>query len=92
MYNAPRKMESTFSHSSVGETDSYEGRQKPTAPIVEKSIHFSKLNVNEKLIEETFSEIKSEEMAQMVGMISHFVYWAVFGHFNKNPIDDFYIK
>jgi hypothetical protein len=31
-------------------------------------------------------------MAQMVGMISHFVYWAVFGHFNKNPIDSFYIK
>jgi len=92
MYNAPRKMESTFSHSSAVETDSYEGRQKQQAPTVEKSIHFSKLNVNEKLIAETFNEIKGEQIAQMVGMISHFVYWAVFGHFNKNPIDDFYIK
>jgi uncharacterized glyoxalase superfamily metalloenzyme YdcJ len=28
MHNAPRTMESTFSHSSAGETDSYEGRTK----------------------------------------------------------------
>lgn len=27
-----------------------------------------------------------------MGLISHFVYWSVFGHLNANPIDDYHLK
>ena len=59
---------------------------------MEKNIHFSKLKISEKLIEETFDEIKGENVARMVGLISHFVYWSVFGHINKQPLDDYHMK
>ncbi len=59
---------------------------------MEKSLHFSKLNLNRKIIEETFAEIQGPYVARMMGLISHFVYWSVFGHLNANPIDDYHLK
>ena len=59
---------------------------------MEKSLHFSKLNLNRQLIDETFAEIQGEPLARMMGLISHFVYWSVFGHLNASPIDDYHLK
>ena len=44
------------------------------------------------MIDETFEEIQSEHVARMMGLISHFVYWCVFGHLNNQPIDEYHLK
>lgn len=31
-------------------------------------------------------------MAKLVGVITHFVYWSVFGDFNKMPIDSYHME
>ena len=59
---------------------------------MEKSLHFSKLNLNRDIIDETFAEIQGQYVGRMMGLISHFVYWSVFGHLNANPIDDYHLK
>jgi hypothetical protein len=59
---------------------------------MDKSIHFSKLNTSTQLVDETFNEIKGERISRMVGLISHFVYWSVFGHINRQPLDDYHMK
>eukprot|EP00826_Nyctotherus_ovalis_P042368 TRINITY_DN4349_c0_g1_i6.p1 TRINITY_DN4349_c0_g1~~TRINITY_DN4349_c0_g1_i6.p1 ORF type:complete len:252 (-),score=48.43 TRINITY_DN4349_c0_g1_i6:139-894(-) len=38
---------------------------------------------------EAFTEITSARMARLVGLVIHFVYWSVFGHFNQIPIDTY---
>jgi hypothetical protein len=48
--------------------------------------------ISGKLIEETFNEIKGENISRMVGLISHFVYWSVFGHINSQPLDEYHMK
>ncbi len=37
-----------------------------------------------------FAEITSSRMARLVGLVVHFVYWCVFGHFNQIPIDNYH--
>jgi len=37
-----------------------------------------------------FAEITSSRTARLVGLIIHFVYWSVFGHFNQLPIDSYH--
>jgi len=37
-------------------------------------------------------EITSERVARLVGLISHFVYWSVFGSINQMPLDDYHLK
>lgn len=36
--------------------------------------------------------MKTEKMAKLVGVIAHFVYWAVFGGFNELQIDSYHMK
>ena len=36
--------------------------------------------------------MKTEKMAKLVGVIAHFVYWAVFGGFNELQIDTYHMK
>ena len=40
----------------------------------------------------TFEEIKSERIARLTGLVSHFVYWCVFGHINQMPLDEYHLK
>ena len=40
----------------------------------------------------TFEEIKSDRIARLTGLVSHFVYWCVFGHINQMPLDDYHLK
>ena len=37
-------------------------------------------------------ELETEKMAKLVGVIAHFVYWAVFGGFNELQIDSYHMK
>jgi len=43
--------------------------------------------MNENQIKFAFTQIKREEFSHLVGVLSHLVYWAVFGGFNALPID-----
>jgi hypothetical protein len=36
--------------------------------------------------------VKSDEVAKLVGILSHFVYWAVFGSFNELAIDHYHLR
>ena len=40
----------------------------------------------------TFDEIKSDRIARLTGLVSHFVYWCVFGHINQMPLDEYHLK
>ena len=35
--------------------------------------------------------MKSDDVAKLVGIMSHFVYWAVFGNFNQLQIDNYHM-
>ena len=45
-----------------------------------------------KHIQDTFEEIESDRVAKLIGLCSHFVYWAVLGNFNNLPLDDYHMK
>jgi hypothetical protein len=38
-----------------------------------------------------FSLLKTDEMAKLVGIMAHFVYWSVFGGFNPLHIDNYHM-
>lgn len=40
----------------------------------------------------TFDEIQSDRIARLTGLVSHFVYWCVFGHVNQMPLDEYHLK
>ena len=56
------------------------------------AVHYSTRKIAEKHINLTFDEIKSERIARLTGLVSHFVYWCVFGHINQMPLDDYHLK
>lgn len=56
------------------------------------NLHFLKSILTESHIQETFEEIKSDRVAKLIGLCSHFVYWAVLGNFNNLPLDDYHMK
>lgn len=35
-------------------------------------------------------EIQSEKIARLIGLVSHLVYWSVFGHLNQLPLDAYH--
>jgi len=90
--NLPMKIETHYSQSTDRGSSLERTHLKTSPKPLEKSIHFSKLNTSSKIIEETFDEIKGERISRMVGLISHFVYWCVFGHINRQPLDDYHMK
>ena len=58
----------------------------------QQNIHYSRHKLSRKHIDLTFEEIKSERIARMTGLISHFVYWCVFGQINQMPLDEYHTK
>ena len=59
-------------------------------PQMEDTTRVFKPNIHIDDIKEVLDCINSEKMARLIGLILHFVYWHVFGHFNQIPIDDFH--
>jgi hypothetical protein len=56
------------------------------------NLHYTRHKLSKQHIELTFEEIKSERVARMTGLISHFVYWCVFGNINQMPLDEYHTK
>lgn len=56
------------------------------------SVHYCRYKLSKHHIELTFKEIKSERITRMTGLISHFVYWCLFGHINEMPLDSYHTK
>lgn len=48
-----------------------------------KPTHYDKHQVTSFDILDAFKEIEHEDTARLIGLISHFVYWVVFGHLNS---------
>lgn len=48
--------------------------------------------MSEPQVKFAFNQLKSESVAKLVGIMSHFVYWAVFGGFNDLPIDSYHME
>jgi hypothetical protein len=40
----------------------------------------------------TFDYLKKDTVAKMIGTLSHFIYWSVFGEFNELPIDSYHME
>lgn len=56
-----------------------------------KKIHFLKSKLSETQLKFAFSLLKSDDVAKLVGIMSHFVYWSVFGGFNQLQIDNYHM-
>jgi len=48
--------------------------------------------IEESMIEMATDLLQSEQIAKMIGLVSHLTYWSVFGHFNKLPLDMYHRK
>lgn len=46
------------------------------------SLHYATTQIATRHINLTFDEIQSDRIARLTGLVSHFVYWCVFGHVN----------
>lgn len=59
-----------------------------------KPTHFDKHQVTCYDILDAFKEIEHEDTARLIGLISHFVYWVVFGSHSAspNPLNHFHLK
>ena len=57
-----------------------------------QSLHYATQQIATKHIHMTFDEIKSDRIARLTGLVSHFVYWCVFGHVNQMPLDEYHLK
>ena len=44
-------------------------------------------NITEADIKDAINEITNKNTAKLVGLISHLVYWSIFGHLNVMPLD-----
>jgi hypothetical protein len=71
-------------------TGEYKYIEKPENS--QKSVHYSRHKLSRQHIDLTFTEIKSDRIARMIGLISHFVYWSVFGHISSSSLDDYHTK
>ena len=58
-----------------------------TSPPPDQQIHFLKSQLKEKDIKYALNLMMKKEVSKLVGILTHFVYWAVFGNFNSLPID-----
>ena len=43
-------------------------------------------------IEDALKEVSNENTAEIIGLLSHLTYWIVFGHLNREPLDDYHLK
>jgi len=55
------------------------GQAKPKNNLALES---AKPNLNEEDINKAKREIQSDKVARLIGLVSHLVYWTVFGHIN----------
>jgi hypothetical protein len=51
-----------------------------------------KTKLSESQIKFAFNQLKADSVAKLVGILSHFVYWSVFGGFNNLPIDSYHME
>ncbi len=54
--------------------------------------HYGKTSLNYHHVKQTFDEIYSDRVARLIGLVSHFSYWVVFGHVNQLPLDNYHLK
>jgi hypothetical protein len=59
-----------------------------------KPTHFDKHQVTSFDILDAFKEIEHENTSRLIGLISHFSYWVIFGHLNQQtqPLSHFHLK
>jgi hypothetical protein len=58
-----------------------------------KPTHFDKHQVTSYDILDAFKEIEHEDTARLIGLLSHFTYWVIFGiQLNANPLNHFHLK
>lgn len=67
------------------------GRRKGIQNL-QSNLHFLKQQLSSSRIELILEQIKSPENAKLIGILSHFVYWAVFGGFNELFLDNYHKK
>ena len=78
----------TLQHTSIETIN----RLSPQPRAGSSSLHYAKSKISTHHITLTFNEIRSERIARMTGLISHFVYWIVFGNVNLVPLDEYHTK
>ena len=59
---------------------------------VNLALEQNKPNILEEDIVNALEEIQSEKVARLIGLVSHIVYWCVFGHINQLPLDNYHRK
>ena len=82
----------TIMNSDLKRSYASQGRQRSTNDSSNNGLHYSTRKIAQMHIDLTFEEIKSERIARLTGLVSHFVYWCVFGHINQMPLDEYHLK
>ena len=57
-----------------------------------RPIHFDKNHLTCYDVLDFIHELKQPDLPRVIGLLSHFVYWVVFGHVNSSPLSHFHLK
>jgi hypothetical protein len=82
-----------------GEVTDYMDSRTPAQPQFDKikgkiirPIHYDKNHLTCYDVLDFFNELKNENLPRLIGLLSHFVYWVVFGIVNTSPLSNFHLK
>lgn len=59
---------------------------------MENNLHYLKSKLTKSKIDAILKQFVCEDCANLIGIISHLVYWAVFGNFNTLQLDSYHQK
>jgi hypothetical protein len=60
--------------------------------IKNNALERAKPNLTAENLRTSRNVLKSPDISQLIGLISHLAYWNVFGHFNRLPLDVYHRK
>ena len=60
--------------------------------LLDQRLHYLRSYLSEQQLNFTFKMIQKDSVSKLIGLLAHFVYWAVFGGFNPLPIDNYHLN
>jgi hypothetical protein len=56
----------------------------------DNNLHYIKSKLTKSKVDEILKQFICEDCATLIGIVSHIVYWAVFGNFNDLKLDSYH--
>ena len=67
-------------------------KAEPQGPVSPPRKGAEKPSITAEDLNKALHEVDSDNMARLIGLIGHMVYWCVFGHVNQLPLDEYHKK